>query len=318
MILNRLKVLFVGIGSIAKRHISNLRDICKEQGRECEIDAFRSGIRRDNLYESVVGITKMYYNEDEVPSNYDVVFITNPTKYHLEVLKKFYEKGRHFFIEKPVCVYEQIEEIKYLPWKKESIYYVACPLRYTSVIQYLRKNINFRDVFCVRCISSSYLPEWREGTDYRQSYSAHRSLGGGVSSDLIHEWDYLCYLLGEPLKVYSFIEKVSDLEIDTDDIAIYIAQYNKTFVELHLDYFGRKPMRQIQLFMKEDTLFCDLIESSIVFMKSGKKLEFGQERNDYQRRELSCFLDMIEKKAENDNDIEHACDILRLTKGIIG
>lgn len=316
--MNKLKVLFVGIGSIAKRHISNLQDICRERGRECEIDAFRSGVRRESLHQSVAGITKMFFDEAEVPSDYDVVFITNPTKYHLESLTKFHEKGRHFFIEKPVCVEEQLEKIKCLSWKEESIYYVACPLRYTSVIQYLKENINFQDVLSVRCISSSYLPEWREGTDYRQSYSAHRSLGGGVSSDLIHEWDYLCYLLGRPLKVYSLIGKVSDLEINTDDIAIYIAQYHKTFVELHLDYFGRNPIRQIQIFMEDDTLLCDLIESSILFMKSGKRLEFGQERNDYQRKELHCFLDMIEKRTENDNNIDYACDILRLTKGILG
>ena len=42
----------------------------------------------------------------------------------------------------------------------------------------------------------SYLPGWRPGTDYRQSYSAQRRLGGGVLLDVIHEVDYAAWVLG--------------------------------------------------------------------------------------------------------------------------
>lgn len=315
--MDRLKVLFVGVGSIATRHISNLKSICEEQARECQIDVFRSGIHKELPVKVESYITKVYLYFDEVPSDYDVIFITNPTEYHLDTLKKFNQKGKHFFIEKPICSIEQLSGIGQDFIRKESVYYVACPLRYTSVIQYLKNNINFEDVFSIRCISSSYLPEWRKNVDYRETYSAHKALGGGVSIDLIHEWDYLCYLLGKPKKIYSIIEKISDLEIDSDDIAIYIARYDKMVVELHLDYFGRKPIRQIQLFTKEDTLLCDLIESNIVFMKTGKRIEFNQQRDDYQKKELNYFLEIIGRKKENINCIEYACDTLKLTKGVI-
>ncbi len=314
--MDRLKILFVGLGSIAKRHIGNLREICREQGREYQIDALRSGVDKNIAYEIKGDIANVYYQEEEISSDYDIVFITNPTEFHLDALKKVHFKSRHFFIEKPVCSESQIDDMLWGPWRKGSIYYVACPLRYTAVIQYLKENINFGEVFSVRCISSSYLPEWRSHVDYRNTYSAHRDLGGGVSIDLIHEWDYLYYLLGKPQKVYGIIEKVSNLEIDSDDIAVYIARYRGLLVELHLDYFGRNPIRQMEIFMKEDTLLCDLIESSIVFMKSGKKIGFGQERNDFQRKELLHFLDIIEGKAENENDIRCACSTLKLAKGI--
>ena len=44
------------------------------------------------------------------------------------------------------------------------------------------------------------------------TYSAHKDMGGGVSIDLIHEWDYLTYLFGMPSEIYSILDKVSDLE----------------------------------------------------------------------------------------------------------
>ena len=44
--------------------------------------------------------------------------------------------------------------------------------------------------------------------------------------------------------------KISDLEIDSEDYAIYIAKYKDKIAELHLDYFGRKNIREIQIFLR--------------------------------------------------------------------
>ena len=39
--MDRIKVCFIGIGSIAKRHIRNLHLLCRSRGLELHIDAFR-------------------------------------------------------------------------------------------------------------------------------------------------------------------------------------------------------------------------------------------------------------------------------------
>lgn len=75
--------------------------------------------------------------------------------------------------------------------------------------------------------------------DYRTVYSAHKDMGGGVTIDLIHEWDYLVELFGKPEKMYNFKGTYSHLEIDSDDLSVYIAQYPTLLCEVHLDYFGR-------------------------------------------------------------------------------
>lgn len=313
--MKELTVCFVGVGSIAKRHIRNLDDICKKNGVACEIDIYRSGKGMSLENDIAEKVRNTYSSIEEVPNNYDVVFITNPTKYHVQTLQQFCDKADSFFIEKPVTDLCNIETLKKMQLPENKVYYVACPLRYTKVIQYIKKEIDIDEVYSVRCICSSYLPEWRMGVDYRQTYSAHKDMGGGVSIDLIHEWDYLRYLFGTPQRVEKYITRVSNLEIDSDDIAVYIAQYADKMLELHLDYFGRKTLREIYLFMREDTVVCDLIESQVTYLKSGKVVSFGEERDDFQKKELEYFLKIVEGRAENSNTIDDAYETLRLTQG---
>lgn len=305
------KVCFIGLGSIAARHINNLKDIW---GDKVVVDVLRSGNGKvlDTVMENMISC--VYYDYADLPTNYDIMFITNPTRLHYETLQKVQNHAKHFFIEKPVFETGK-EDIGGLKLKKDSVYYVACPLRYTNVIQYLKENIDFSKVYSMRCISSSYLPDWRPGIDYRNTYSAKKELGGGVSIDLIHEWDYICYLVGPPERVHSFVGRKSALEIDSDDLAVYIAEYSDKFVELHLDYLGRKPIRKIELFTKDDSVEADLIEQKIIFRKENQIIDLNEDRDSYQKKELLHFFDIVNGECENDNAIERACSTLCITRG---
>lgn len=305
-----MKICIIGLGSIAKRHITNLKEILKV---DVSITVLRSGRGMEIESNILPMIDHLYYDDAMLENHYDAVFITNPTGMHYNTLLRYKKLSDSFFIEKPIFVTgrENIEPF----WNDGNTYYVACPLRYTNVIQYLKKNIDFSIVYSMRCISSSYLPEWRPGTDYRESYSAHKSMGGGVSVDLIHEWDYIHYLIGAPIEVKSIIQKKSELEIDSDDIAVYVAAYKDKVVEVHLDYFGREPVRKIELFGKNDTIVADLIHQRITYLKRGTVIDFAQERDDYQKRELWHFFDIINGKRASDNDLNEACRILRVARG---
>lgn len=306
-----MKFLFIGLGSIAKRHISNLKEICPNSS----ITVLRSG--RGNMAYKDIGeiIDQIVFHAGELEAWYDAIFITNPTSMHYDTLCRYQDKSNCFFIEKPAFQLgtENIQEFL----ESGKTYYVACPLRYTNVIQYVKNNIDLSEIYSIRCISSSYLPDWRPGIDYRDTYSAHKELGGGVSIDLVHEWDYIYYLTGAPKEVKCFIGRKSDLEIDSDDIAVYIAEYEDKIVELHLDYFGRETIRKIEFFGNEDTIIADLTGQQIEWIKQRKKIEFKQERNEFQKRELEHFLDIMNNKCGNDNDLMKACEVLRVARGIV-
>ena len=92
--MDQLKVCFIGVGSIARRHIRNLRNVCEERKITLTIDAFRRSS------EQVDGVDQVYTSEVNLPTDYDAIFVTNPTDHHLEALKRFHDNGKNFFIEK--------------------------------------------------------------------------------------------------------------------------------------------------------------------------------------------------------------------------
>ncbi len=309
-----LKIGIVGFGSIGSKHLHNVTWVLNQAHVNFEIDVIRSGKGKALDENTRSLISTVYTSYEAAPSDYDVLFICNPTDKHYETIKMFVDKTKHMFIEKPVFDQDKVD-LQALKLKTDSVYYVACPLRYTQVIQYVKNKIDLTTVIAARAISSSYLPDWRANTDYRKTYSAHRDQGGGVSIDLIHEWDYLKYLFGVPQKITNFRGKFSPLEIDSDDLSLYIAQYPRLMIELHLDYFGRHTLRELQLFTTEDTIVADLAKSQIRFLKSGEVMTFGDARDDFQRREIEHFFEIINHQSANDNTIENALLTLQLVSG---
>lgn len=307
-----MKICFVGLGSIGARHFRNLGIILAERGVEYKIDALRSSDRP--LPKDIEPkIHKQYTNIDELPVDYDIAFICTPTANHYIDIQRLEAHTKHMFIEKPI--FDDIYDLNSLNLKKNAIYYVACPLRYNAVLRYLKEYIQDKKIFAARSICSTYLPDWRPNVDYRTVYSAHKDMGGGVSIDLIHEWDYLSWLFGMPNSVKSVHGQYSDLEINSDDLALYLGEYSDKLVSLHLDYFGRVEKREIELFTSEDTIVGDIRNSKVHFLKVGKMINFSEERNMYQLREIEHFLDLVEGKKQNDSSIEHAVNILKIAKG---
>lgn len=312
------KIAFVGLGSIATRHLKNVHAYMALQGDSYEVDLYRSSIGRPLEDDLLPLVSNNYLYAEPIPAyrQYDVVFVTNPTSLHYETIEKFCQNTQSFFIEKPVfdsvtvdeTIFEKIKGIKS---------YVACPLRYNAVLQYVKENVNLDQVYSARAISSSYLPDWRPGQDYRQTYSAHKELGGGVAIDLIHEWDYLTWLFETPQTCYTIQTKISSLEINSEDVAIYIAKTDKRTIELHLDYYGRQSIRMLQLFMPNETIECDIIGGTIRYLKSGRVVKLESERNAFQMREIEHFFEIINNKIINDSTPEHAYRVLKIAKGKI-
>ena len=303
-----VKICFFGMGSIGKRHLKNLVKILKERKLNFEIDVVK---RTREVDEEVrFYVNNIYSIKDFTPTFYDIVFIVNDTSAHIETLNLMKNYSNNFFIEKPLSI--NVNKININDYKDKKIY-IACPMRYSNVIEYLKKEIDVSKVYSVRAICSTYLPDWRPTIDYRHNYSAKKELGGGVTLDLIHEWDYLTYLLGFPEKVFNLNKKVSHLEINSDDLSIYIAEYKDKLVEIHLDYFGRIPTRKVEFFLKEGTVIGDFIKNTII-LEDNREINLSDDIDDY-IKEMNNFLDIIFNQKDNFNNLEHAYKVLKLIKG---
>lgn len=310
--MDRYKIAFCGLGSIGKRHLRNTVRYLQEHHYDYQIDAIRSGAGAA-LEEDIAGcLAHEYSYEDEIPDDYDIIFITNPTSMHGECIERYRNCTKSMFIEKPL-----VDDIGFrfdgLP--DDLVCYVACPLRYMKPLQYVKEHIDCSKVYSVRAVCSTYLPSWHPHEDYRKSYSAHKTMGGGVAIDLIHEWDYLIWLFGRPDQVTGMRRKVSELEIDSEDLAVYIGCTDERVYELHLDYFGKEEKRNLEIYLPAETIMVDLREGSIHF-SSGKDIFLREERDEYQMREIAHFFDIIRGVCENDNNIDEAMNTLKIAQGI--
>lgn len=314
--MDKLQIAFVGIGSIGTRHLKNVYAYLSESSQPFEISVFRSGKGKALSDELKPLISNVYTAAPaEVGRHFDIAFITNPTSLHKETLTAFHDYADSFFIEKPIFDTAE-DDPEFISLFSDRQCYVACPLRFNPVLQYVIHNIDLSKVFSARAISSSYLPDWRPGTDYRECYSAHEDMGGGVHLDLIHEWDYLSRFFGEVTEGFSIIDRVSELDIDSKDAAVYIAKTKSALIELHLDYFGRKAVRRLTLYTPEETYECNIQEGKVSELKSGREIDIPFERNQYQMKEIEHYFDIFFGKIENDNTIEHAIKVLKYARGV--
>lgn len=306
-----MNVLFVGLGSIGTRHLNNLHAVAKQKNIPVQAWALRSSKRA--LPEETRALLAGEWEALPEDAHFDAAFITNPTHLHFDTLKMLRGKADALFTEKPI--FEATDRVLsecLAPGQKA---YVAAPMRWCGTMLALKKLLPKLSVYSARVICSSYLPDWRPNVDYRTVYSAHKDMGGGVTIDLIHEWDYLMELFGKPEQVHNFKGTYSHLEIDSDDLSVYIAKYPKLLCEVHLDYFGREYRRSIELFCKEGTVTADFGAGTLT-LEDGTVTEYPEPVNERYLREMAYFLDYAQSEAnESVNTPETALDVLKLTLG---
>ena len=310
-----LTALFVGLGSIGTRHLNNLATLCADRGWTLQADALRSDAHRPLRPGVAEKLHAQYTDAGQLPARYDLIFITNPTSLHAEALQAVYGKGGALFIEKPIFSAEQtgLSLAELLPAGQKA--YVAAPMRWCGTMLALKELLPTLHPYCARVICSSYLPDWRPGVDYRTVYSARRALGGGVTIDLIHEWDYLVDLFGRPAELYNLKGHYSELEIDSDDVSLYIARYPHLLAEVHLDYFGRGYRRSIELFCPEGSLVADFGAGTLTW-PDGRVDRYEEPVNARYLREMDAFLDYaLGVGGVSPNPPADALDVLKLTLG---
>jgi predicted dehydrogenase len=286
-----MKVGVIGYGSIGKRHIKNLISLGINN-----IVLFRELSKENDL-----GLKEVYSMNDFLTEEPDFIILSNPTSLHFQYLSILLSENISVLVEKPlVLLKEEIEKTRTLLNNYTGIGMIAynmrfhpCTLKCLEIVQSGLLGKLYQSRFFV----GQYLPDWRPEMDYRFSYSAHKSMGGGVLLDLIHEIDLAILFSGLPSQsLTSYLWSTGNLEIDTEDMAdiSYISQ-NKLLVNIHLDYLTRGIKRDFQLFGSEGWLTVNFIENSInVFCNSKGNLEFHFK--EFHRNQM--YMDLMIKYLE--------------------
>lgn len=295
-----MKVLIVGLGSIARRHIQALRNITTD----LTLFALRS--QSTGAIATQEGVINLF-NWAEVPEDLDFIIISNPTSAHLPTIKQSISYGVPLFIEKPPLMNLDGVDVLLEDIKTNNIKtYTAFNMRFHPVLIWLKSNLTRRKVLEVSAYCGSYLPDWRPNIDYKTSYSASNDMGGGVHLDLIHELDYINWLFGPPKKVFGVKDKVSELEIDSADYAHYHLVYRNMHATITLNYFRRKPKRSIEIVLEKDIWYADLLENQVKDENNNLLFKSSQDQQKMYDDQMDYFIRTMSRRGQFMNDLSQS------------
>ena len=215
-----MKFVIVGLGSIGKRHKQNLEQLGDEV----------IPCHRDDDLKQILSSRRP-----------DGVLICSPTSSHLNDATIALKHKLPVFIEKPLS-----HNLARLDQLRGTILVGYC-LRFDQSLRRFKKQIEKLDkakIKSVKIVCQSWLPDWHPKSDYRQSYSAKKNLGGGVLLDLSHEIDYALWFFGEVKKVSAKLQLAPELAIETEAIADLKLEFvSGVKADIHLSYANRKNER---------------------------------------------------------------------------
>jgi predicted dehydrogenase len=312
-----LRILVAGFGSIGKRHVRNLRTLAP-----IEVIAYRVG--GEPLPPEFQGdwITETVDLDEALARGPVAALVCSPPSHLMKVALPIAQAGCHLFIEKPLShTMDGVAELVSLVKEKNLVSLMGYNLRYHPGLQLVKSLIDDRRigrVVSLRVQVGQYLPDWHPWEDYRKGYSARQDLGGGVITDLIHEIDYVRWLGGNVRRVACFADHVSHLEIDTEDVAEILLDFESGAIgSVHVDYVQRVPTRGCQIIGDEGTIVWDdsAGEVRLFEVKDSEWQTFHQkgfERNDMYVAEMKHFLDCLEGHDSPVVDIREGAEVLKI------
>jgi len=207
-------------------------------------------------------------------------------------------------MEKPVCVaMNKVPQLIRLVNDKNLPVLVGFNLRYHYLYNKIKEILASNKLGKILSFFSEtgqYLPYWRD-SEYTNSYSAHKELGGGVIYDLTHEIDLAVDLLGEVNYLSCLKNKISSLKINTEDIAeITLSHKNRGISHLHLDYLQIEYTRKFKLIFEKGEIYWDYSMGKIKLTTENKSSEFFQPKNytrdDTFKSQVKHWFNVLNKK----------------------
>lgn len=292
------RIAVIGFGSIGRRHADNFASLGAEV-------AVVTGIE-NATFRRFVSVAEMLAAFDP-----HVVLVCNKTSDHLKTMEALIAAGYsgQIIVEKPV-----VHDSRNLNSENEKIFScvrVSYNLRFHRVLQNLASEISPQKIVSVHAYVGQYLPTWRPNVDYRSSYSAKSSEGGGVLLDLSHEFDFLRWMLGPIRSLVADGGHLSPLEIDSEDTFSLILKTERcSHVSVTLNYTDRITQRFVIVNTTEHSYKADLVARTL--SKDGERRSFTE--FDGNHSYLAMSEDILENEARGLTGFAEALQIVRVVE----
>ena len=307
-----MTILICGLGSIGKRHLRLLRNAGVQS-----IIALRSGkinSKTDNDLTADIEINDL--NELEgLNIKIDGAIISNPTSLHIVTAIKLAQRGIPMLIEKPLDKnLNNAEELKMIVDENKIPVLIGYNLLYhpgISGMKELIKEGKTGKVISARAQFGTFMPGWHKDEDYKRSYAANSSMGGGVVLTSIHEQNYLTDMFGEVTDVLAMEAggDVTDIEAE-EAVEILMRHSNGVVSNIHLNFFQKPYFRNCQIIGTEGTLYWDFMIPEIKILHKDKTeiINLGNDPMELleisYKKQTEHFLDILKNNVMPKVDLE--------------
>lgn len=311
-------ILIFGAGSVGKRHARNLAAL------GCRISCM--DVREDRCQELVQEVDAAHFTDESealAASSYDGVVIGSPPHVHVRQSLAALDAGLPVLLEKPVA-----PDLAGARRLAAAVNGASAPLlmgytwRWWPPLRKVRALLGDGAIGTIRHVQfhmSAHLADWHPWERYQDFFMARREMGGGALLDESHWIDLMLWLFGMPSGVSGRIEKISDLEIDSDDnVDLLFAYDGGPRVSMHLDLYGRPHEKFIRFVGSEGTLFWSADPNQVRIGRSSQQdweIEtFACERNDMFVAVAKEFLDVLGGKPSAMCSIEDGVRVLEVVE----
>lgn len=246
-----MRLLVVGLGSMGRRRVRNLRHI-----GGTELAGFESLPARRRDAEEKLGIAVFESVEQGMAWGPDALVISTPPDRHAEYALLAADAGVAFFTEASV-VTDGMSDVRAAVDAAGSLGAPSCTMRFHPAVTLIRRRIAEgaigRPLALVHHVGQ-YLPDWHPWEDYRAFYAARRETG--AAREIVpFELNWLTYLFGAVAELNCFRAKLSRLDADIDDIYSTILVFESGVQgSMVIDAISRPGIRRARIIGEEGTL----------------------------------------------------------------
>lgn len=319
-----MRFLVVGLGSMGKRRIRNLKQLGQNE-------IFGFDTREDRCKEifEKYEIKTFIDISEALKENPDAMIISTPPDLHMKYAKIAIENKIHFFTEASV-VQDEMEEIIQNLNNLKIVGLPSCTMRYHPIVMHINDilktgKIGKPLVFLYH--SGQYLPDWHPWEDYRKFYVSKRKTGA-CREIVPFEIIWLTSIFGKINSVSATKSKVSNLEADIDDIYSVLMEFEGGLQgNLTVDVISRFPYRQLKILGEEGVIFADWSERKVGYFTKEvgwnyKQIDDGVIEKNYIHgdgpyvEELRNFISSIKKEIPQPYTFQEDLKILKILEAI--
>lgn len=316
----KLRFLIAGLGSMGKRRIRNLH-----AAGERDIVGFDVRQDRQAEAEEKYNIRTVSDFKDATPDSFDVLIISASPEAHGDYIRFALKHNKHFFVEHPVFDdgYDDIFRSR----GSITVKVPSCTMLFYTPIIMMKKILDqgrIGKILAFQYHMGQYLPDWHPWEDYRKVYFSKKETGA-CREMFAFELIWLNWLMSSHVSdISGSAEKVSDLDMDADDLFTASAKYeNGIRGHITIDVISRKPFRTLRILGSKGVLDWERFDSEIrVYDAASNKTNIipvpkGHPEKGYvneeemYNEEIKTFIDSIRNNAEYPHTFEENHQLLK-------